>query len=100
MQVGTTPDSYQQIFDAGPHTYFLYPNPVPGQQYYFAVAAYNDTSVGQISETSGTSQQIVIPPGDAVGCTGTAAFDTANAGGGKTVTASSLTVTGAAAAGR
>ena len=35
--------------------------------------------------------------GDVVACTGTAAFDTASVGTGKTVTASGLTLTGAAA---
>ena len=35
--------------------------------------------------------------GDVVACTGTASFDTANVGTGKTVTVSGLTLTGAAA---
>src|SRR5258705_11015781 len=94
--VGTAPDDYQQIFDAGPHSYFFYPNPVPGQQYFFAVSAYNDTGISPIAEISGSSPQATIPSGDAVACAGTPAFDTQGIGPSKTVTASGLTLTGAA----
>src|SRR5258705_3784378 len=93
--VGTAPGDYQQIFDAGPHPYFFYPNPVPGQQYFFAVSAYNDTGISPITEISGSSPQATIPSGDAVACAGTPAFDTQGIGPSKTVTLTNLALSGA-----
>jgi hypothetical protein len=40
VYVGTAPRRYTEIYVVRSRTYFVYPNAVPEQQYYFAVAAY------------------------------------------------------------
>ena len=61
------------------------------------VLAANKVYDGTTSATLTSCTLAGLVGGDAVGCTGTAAFDTAKAGTGKTVTVSGLTLTGAAA---
>jgi hypothetical protein len=98
VRVGTAPGVFTETFDVGNQTSFIYQGAVDGQEYFFAVAAYNAAGVGPESEVFGFSQPSGLVNGDVVGCTGTAAFDTASAGTAKTVTVSGLTLTGASAA--
>ena len=55
--------------------------------------AYDGTTSATLTSCTLTG----VVGGDVVSCTGTAAFDTASVGAGKTVTVSGLTLTGAAA---
>ena len=51
VYVGNESGRYREQIDVGPLTSFVYPNPIPGRPYYFAVAAYESRErVGPRSE--------------------------------------------------
>ena len=56
VYVGAQPDRYDAIYDVGNSTEFNYSTGVPGQRYYFAVAAYDPVpgNVGPMSEIVST----------------------------------------------
>src|SRR6185436_8720670 len=83
-----------ETIDLGMQTSYVVSNAVAGVQYSFAVTAYNGGGPGTSVELSAVAQQSVIGAGDTVGCTGSAAFETASAGAAKTASASGLTLTG------
>src|SRR6185436_18779607 len=97
VYIATAPGLYTEIIDVGNQTTFVYPTAGVGQQYYFAVLAYNAAGIGGSIEVSGISESSGLMPGDVASCTGTASFDTANAGASKVVTVTGLTLTGPAA---
>jgi regulation of enolase protein 1 (concanavalin A-like superfamily) len=49
VYVGTSSNFYTQHFDVGNLTWFMLPNAVQGQRYYFAVAAYSALAEGRLS---------------------------------------------------
>lgn len=57
VYVGTQPDRYDAIYDVGNSTVFRYSTGVPGQRYFFAVAAYDPapSNTGPMSATVSTT---------------------------------------------
>jgi len=49
VYVGTAPGNYDKVFIVGNRTYFTYADAVPERQYYFAVVAYTESLVSDLS---------------------------------------------------
>jgi putative Ig domain-containing protein len=66
VYIGSQPSVYTQTFDIGKTTMFSYVNAVPGQKYYFAVAAYApgplfSAKSSEISATSNAAPVLTSP---------------------------------------
>lgn len=74
VYVGPASGVYTNVYDVGSQTFLVFPNAVPGQEYFFAVAAYDITGVGPYSEISGFSNAppSLVNPGNQVGAVGAA----------------------------
>ena len=66
VYVGTEPGVYPEVYDVGNQRFFVYPNVVLGQEYFFAVAGYNATGIGSPSQlsTEFPTRPSLLNPGD------------------------------------
>ena len=71
--VGAEYGEYVEFYDVGNQTFFVYPNAVPSQEYFFAVEAYNAVGNSPRSEVSGFStpsalavSATTVNPGDPI----------------------------------